>query len=134
MQDGVLPETTTASVFVADIRKDGIDISGRAWTALVLLPVVCGGTFFSAASALREMAPVLAVLHRPGIGDDSSGSGAGGGCGAGAGGADLGGHLLLHGGADGGGVSAALPRSCEDRGWKSAAVHIDHSTGCDPSG
>jgi drug/metabolite transporter (DMT)-like permease len=51
---------------MADIRRDGIDISGRAWAELVLLSLIWGAIFFSVAIALREIGPVTVVLHRVG--------------------------------------------------------------------
>ena len=41
-------------------------LSGRAWVELCLLSLLWGGSFFSIATALREIGPFTVVLHRVG--------------------------------------------------------------------
>lgn len=51
---------------MADHSKPGTDLSTRAWSELVLLSLIWGGSFFSIALAQREIGPVTVVLHRVG--------------------------------------------------------------------
>ncbi len=45
-----------------------MNITNRAWAELFLLSAIWGGTFFTVAIALRELAPFTAVLYRVGFG------------------------------------------------------------------